>query len=155
MKNKFIRLTESDLHRIVKESVNNVLKENEQFSQDFDADTIARWILKNGFNVYKFTDQIEEAYEMLQYDSNPMVKLAKAIRSSNNFCNDASEEYGYQAGDAPLAKPIFGKRKIDVIGYKLNNGNLEFYGYSTYDSEWYDNIKITDEQIPQIIRLIK
>ena len=55
MNKKLIRLTESDLHRIVKESVNNVL--NEGVSSAWDA------IERSGYDVYdNFVDFLKNFY---------------------------------------------------------------------------------------------
>lgn len=39
MKKKLIRLTESDLHRIIKESINKILTEGQKWIGDFDMKT--------------------------------------------------------------------------------------------------------------------
>lgn len=53
MKKKLVKLTESDLHRIIKESVKNVLKES-----DYD-------YRKGKWNGYELTSAIYDAYEYL------------------------------------------------------------------------------------------
>lgn len=157
MSKTIIRLTEPDLHRIVKESVNKVIKGNKQPSQlVINAEKIARFLFNNGIDVYQFTHQVEDVYEMLQSESqsyDPRMTLVKAIKNSSDY-DDTTEQYGCQAGDAPLSKPI-GRFAITRLGFILNNGEIKFYGFRVQDGEWIDNIEFGEEQISQIIRLIK
>ena len=60
MKKKLIRLTESDLHRIVKESVNRVLKE------DFNHDQYVQLVQGAYDKVAEATNLISEASSMVQ-----------------------------------------------------------------------------------------
>lgn len=157
MNKKLIRLTEADIHRIVSESIYKVIKENNQPSQlGIDPDKIARLLFDNGIDVYQFTHQVEDVYEMLQNDiqsTNPKMALVNAIKNSSDF-DDTTEQYGCQAGDAPLSQPI-GRFAITRLGFILNNGEVRFYGFRVQDGEWIDDIEFGEEQIQQIIRLIR
>lgn len=153
---KLIRLTEGDLHKIVNESVKRILTE-QKFS--IDPANLARELFNNGDDFTLFVHWLEKTYSMLQAEeqsqpSSPKMALIQAIKKSRYFNDTSDQGFGY-VGDAPLVKPIFGNKKIDEIGYSINQGNIEFYGFSTEIGEWYDDIKINDEQIPQIISLIK
>ena len=157
MNKKLKKLTESYLHRVVSESIYKVIKEDSQPSQlGIDPDKIARFLFDNGIDVYQFTHQVEDVYEMLQSEnqsSDPRMTLVNTIKNSSDF-DDTTEQYGCQAGDAPLSKPI-GRFSITRLGFILNNGKVRFYGFRVQDGEWIDNIEFGEEQIPQIISLIR
>lgn len=157
MNKKLKKLTESYLHRVVSESIYKVIKEDSQPSQlGIDPDKIARFLFDNGIDVYQFTHQVEDVYEMLRSEnqsSDPRMTLVNTIKNSSDF-DDTTEQYGCQAGDAPLSKPI-GRFSITRLGFILNNGKVRFYGFRVQDGEWIDNIEFGEEQIPQIIRLIR
>ena len=159
-----IGLTESKLHKIVNESIYKIIREgqNTPHTMDMciklgiDPNEIARCLFNNGIDAYQFTHEVEDAYEMLQSDmqsTNPKMSLVNVIKKSSDF-DDTSEQYGCEAGDARLSKPI-GKFGITRLGYILKNGDVEFYGFRPSDGEWFDDIEFGEEQIPQIISLIR
>ena len=164
---KGIRLSSPKLHKIISESIHKIIREGKGtphtidmcIKLGIDPNEIAKLLFNNGIDAYQFTHEVEDAYEMLQSEeqsqsSSPRMALIQAIKKSRYFNDTSDQGFGY-VGDAPLIKPIFGNKKIDEIGYSINQGNIEFYGFSTEIGEWYDDIKINDEQIPQIISLIK
>ena len=159
-----IRLAESKLHKIINESIYKIIREGRStpntidmcIKLGIDPNEIARCLFNNGIDAYQFTHEVEDAYEMLQSDmqsTNPKMSLVNVIKKSSDF-DDTSEQYGCEAGDARLSKPI-GKFGITRLGYILNNGNVEFYGFRSSDGEWFDSIELGEEQIPQIISLIR
>ena len=160
-----IRLAESKLHKIINESIYKIIREGRStpntidmcIKLGIDPNEIARCLFNNGIDAYQFTHEIEDVYEMLQSDAQsnntPKMLLANAIKKSSDF-DDTSEQYGCEAGDAILTKPI-GKFGITRLGYILKNGDVEFYGFRPSDGEWFDDIEFGEEQIPQIISLIR
>lgn len=93
MKKKLIRLTESDLQRIVKESVNRVLKE------DFNHDQYVQLVQGAYDKVAEATDLIREASSMVQSEGTYHI----------GYLNEAYKALGtamgaLQAADASMPK---------------------------------------------------
>ena len=85
MKKKLIRLTESDLHRIVKESVKRVLKENE-----WDEDVEGMEVNKE--NVCSIIKNICDGickFKITPYDEFLCVTLSTSYYKVFNECTDA------------------------------------------------------------------
>ena len=61
MNKKLIRLTENDLHRIVKESVNRVLKESNRYAYTLEIDNRYKPLWD------KFTNELQAALDARQY----------------------------------------------------------------------------------------
>ena len=85
MSKRIIRLTESDLHRIVKESVNRILKENdydddEMHGTDEEFDAFMRWAMTDG-NDYGFGDAAGEYVN----DGNPTRLYNVAMQYARMF----------------------------------------------------------------------
>jgi hypothetical protein len=150
---KLIRLTESDLHRIIKESVKRVIKEDQQFP--IDPSDLARELLNNGIDLSLFVHRLEKTYEILQADnqpSDPSLALVQAIKNSSDLA-DASEE-NYEEYDAPLSSP-YGRYGIIRIGCRIRQGNeIEFFGYDN-EYDCIDPLELNDNEIKEIIRLIR
>lgn len=116
MNKKLIRLTESDLHRIVKESVNRVLNEigNTPKGQYMLGKLTAR---QNGNNDrrslntshYAFGKRVDAAQDELN-STNDTQKLADSF-------NDLTDAYNSGAGnyDDRIAQDYYKKRKVGII----------------------------------------
>ena len=150
---KLIRLTESDIHRIIKESVNRVLKEGQEFP--IDPSDLARELFSKGVDFNLFVHRLEKTYEMLQADhqpSDPRMALVQAIMNSSHV-SDASRE-NYEEYDAPLSSP-YGRYGIIYIGYRIEQGHeIEFFGYDN-EYDCIEPLELNDNEIKEIIRLIQ
>ena len=124
---KMIRLTESDLHQIVKESVNRILKEEEVVPSNYDDemrgtdeefDTFMTWAMTDG-NDYGFGDAAGEYVNdgdptrlyivAMQYAKMFKMHTEKAF----NMAKEAAEGiYGF-AND-------MGDNAIDMSGMEIN-----------------------------------
>lgn len=150
---KLIRLTESDIHRIIKESVKRVLKEEQQFP--IDPSDLARELFSKGVDFNLFVHRLEKTYEMLQADnqsSDPRIALVQAIKSSSDF--DDTSDKDYSEGDASLSSH-YGRYGIIRIGYRIRQGNeIEFFGYDN-EYDCIEPLELNDNEIKEIIRLIQ
>lgn len=120
---KTIHLKESKLRNLIYESVRKMINENVNGYVN-RAYRLAEELFQNGIDVYKFTDMIEERYEMLKSeksglgtretsyldyvpDSNPFKKLALAIRNSTENEDRSSEwDDNYEVKSVPLDRPV-------------------------------------------------
>ncbi len=162
MNKKLIRLTESDLHKIVKESINKLINENQQST--IDPSDLARELFNSGVDFRMFVHKLEKTYEMLEADNQPQypstpMGLVQAIKNSYDFDNETNtgnynEQAFIEGGDAEFNGTIDGI-KLYRLGYHLRkDGTPEFYGWSDEDGEYYD-FDINPNDIPQIIKLIR
>jgi hypothetical protein len=71
MKKKLIRLTESDLHKIVKESVNRILKEEYDKYGMWHSDASINAMSKAFSNYVKGSDVLEKGIKVLRGEINP------------------------------------------------------------------------------------
>ena len=91
MNKKIIRLTESDLHQIVKESVNRVLREN---SRDIDDDNYFGGGLPNRY----FDDDAPDDDRISQKQIGQLDNIANTIAEIANNTSDEAELL-FQAAD--------------------------------------------------------
>jgi hypothetical protein len=160
MTKKLIRLTESDLHKIVNESVKRVLKEGQEFP--IDPSDLARELFNNGVDFNLFVHRLEKTYEMLQADnqsqnSDPLMALVQTIKNSSDFDDDSGNfnEYRFVEGGDAAFNGIIDGIKLYRLGYHLRkDGVPEFFGWSDEDGEYYE-FDIKPEQAQEIIRLIR
>ena len=99
MNKKLIRLTESDIHRIVKESVKRVLKEGtENFAQLYQETKKTRWSREID-RLMSDIENVEEEYEELQ-------KRLKDIQQQeeNEIYDLALDKYGIDLNDEATRK---------------------------------------------------
>ena len=130
MNKKLIRLTESDLHKIVKESVNKVLTELDWKTYASAANKSNRRYFENGHNkkdlgrVGKFSDAAVKAFK----EKYPEV-VNQTDRKFDPYCD------GYGMGyKAEHTKPAYG-------GGTFTTGNEEYYGRNVDSDYPYNDIE--------------
>lgn len=117
MKKKLIRLTESDLHNIIKESVNNILKEY------YDVDGMSYGQVRNMTGI-EDDDELNagaecEAGEELQSE------IFKSIASQ--LCNGGNPRM-YSFGFQDLIKLLADEFDFEYVGPDESNESYEFAG---------------------------
>ena len=112
MKKQIIRLTESDLHRIIKESVNRILKEDESYVDMLrrqDAEKKASWDAFENTSPYgsdenipteldgKFRYDLNKSHHNYRLDNRPE---KNGFRTYTNFAKDEPYLKGFRAMNA-------------------------------------------------------
>ena len=115
MKKQVIRLTESDLHRIIKESVNRILKEDETYVDKLrrqDAEKKASWDAWENTVPYLKTDNLPT-----ELDKNDMYKFNK--NHHEFISDDRPEKNGFRTysnfakEDEPYAQGVNAMQALD------------------------------------------
>ena len=114
---KIVRLTESDLHRIIKESVNNILKETRL---DYDVDNFSgRNYINNQYDEYPYDDEtfLDSPYDKGEITSELMdyASLTDDYRSKKEIENDYSWDL---FNNKPIANGVDGYYKVNRKGVK-------------------------------------
>lgn len=87
MKKQVIRLTEDDLHRIIKESVNKILKEEQTNIQDY-AHNYAELIKHEMHNLWELAEKVPYTYRTEIYNmGNSLQSILYDIRMKDEFDN--------------------------------------------------------------------
>jgi len=124
MNKKIIRLTESDLHRIVKESVNNILNEWHGTSKE-NKDAYA--------SVQKLLSRLNQAKRNLMSVTGPVSMDATLTLHPGN-----------EEGRVYDTKNVVGDYLIKAIEYIEKAQSL--FGYSSYGNS-FDNNKLYDDHL--------
>ena len=131
MNKKLIRLTENDLHRIVKESVNRLIKESQQFP--IDPSDLARGLFDEGIDVAIFVNRLEREYEKLREGS--QTNLLGGI-PSDEVCSNFDEDTiakAYKLGGENITVDNY-PLPPDKVSYGNSHDLDEFYG--DFDKWW-------------------
>lgn len=117
MSKKLIRLTEGDLHRIIKESVKNILKETRL---DYDVDNFSgRNYINNQYDEYPYDDEtfLDSPYDKGEITSELMdyASLTDDYRSKKEIENDYSWDL---FNNKPIAHGVDGYYKVNRKGVK-------------------------------------
>lgn len=120
MSKKLVRLTEDDLHRIIKESVNNVLTELDWRTYA----NAAKKAREQGRDSRWDFDRATERELNKQYGGKHIVDTNKDFQSFKSY----PEETEYQTGHDYARRPLKGYEKLDPYSstdYAYNDGSVD------------------------------
>lgn len=134
---KLIRLTESDLHNIVKESVNKILGENLKTHDDDE------------FNIYKKLEELDIPYDFINFGET-ILEIETPDKDTKTKVRQLLNYYGWKEikdkGNSVCAERIYGDNWNDFYDEEAEDDDDYPYGVGIYYHITLSN------KVPKILR---
>ena len=159
---KIIRLTESDLHRLIKESVKRILKEEYDENQDYNV--VFNRNLENGvyddriLQSYKNDEDLTGLSEDIFYNELPEGVLDHddyvfyIQNSLENRLKVLDKDYANQGELYPYSMRRLSNNEYDMPDNTINKNVKKSRGYGMNDEYWKDHdMKQLSQELPDIL----